>query len=154
MNSITTETVIPVVEVSNSTPRKEVRTPQIKANRKDKTRFKRNKLKDIAFEEYGVRTKQIKKYLNQLGYKLDLRLTAAWDAVVFELRSEIKALQVKLMENVEQSTNEKAEDDKSLDKAPKIIPPVPWRKPPAFNNDIEAMNWYLNENNQRPAESA
>lgn len=67
-----------------------IATPQRKANYNDKGRLRRKDLKDMAFQKYGVKsTAQIKKFLKLLGVKLDLRLTAAWDAVVFELRKSI-----------------------------------------------------------------
>lgn len=69
-----------------------VQTPQRKANYKQKERFRLKDLKEKAFTEYKVSTTgQIKKYLKMLGVSLDLRLTAAWDAVVFELRKNILA---------------------------------------------------------------
>lgn len=70
-----------------------VRTPQRKANYKNKERFRLKDLKRIAFREYGCgSTVHIKCLLQQLGIKLDLRLTSAWDAIVFELRSRLKQL--------------------------------------------------------------
>lgn len=69
-----------------------VHTPQRKANYKDKARFRRVRLKEIAFKEYSVSSNaQIKKYLSVLGVKLDLRLTSAWYVIVHELRYEIFA---------------------------------------------------------------
>lgn len=70
-----------------------VQTPQRKANYKQKERFRLKDLKEKAFREYKVSTTgQIKRYLKKLGVGLDLRLTAAWDAVVFELRKDILVL--------------------------------------------------------------
>ena len=70
-----------------------VRTPQRKAKYHDKARFKLKKLKQIAFNEYGcTSTAQIKRYLKFLKTRLDLRLTAAWQALVFELRNRILAI--------------------------------------------------------------
>lgn len=67
-----------------------VKTPQRKANYKDKTRIRLKDLKDIAFRKYGVNsTAEIKQLLVQLKIKLDLRLSSAWDAICFELKSEI-----------------------------------------------------------------
>lgn len=83
----------PVLKVSNTTSRKYVSTPQRKARYSDKTRLRLKDLKEMAFYYYKVKTtRDIKAYLKRLGIKLDLRLTAAWDAVVFELRAAMLAL--------------------------------------------------------------
>lgn len=75
-----------------ATERKTVRTPQRRANYNDKTRFRRVDLKQIAFKKYSCSSNaQIKNYLKVLGFKLDLRLTAAWVAIVYELGQEIFA---------------------------------------------------------------
>lgn len=148
MHSITSNATVPVVDVVNTTVSRQVRTPQIKANRKDKARFKRKTLKDIAFDEYAVKTKQIKRYLNQLGYKLDLRLTAAWDAVVFELRTEILALQQQLNETKLDLRHNLIESSAPIQAKKKVVPATPKTKPPVFPNDIDAMNWYLISYNQ------
>lgn len=64
-----------------------VRTPQRKAKYSDKTRVRLKDLKSFAFTQCGWKsTQNIKKYLKVLGIKLDLRLTAAWWALVFELK--------------------------------------------------------------------
>lgn len=64
-----------------------IRTPQRKAKYSDKTRVRLKDLKSLAFTQCGWKsTQNIKKYLKVLGIKLDLRLTAAWQALVFELR--------------------------------------------------------------------
>ncbi len=69
-----------------------VKTPQRKANYNDKDRPRRKDLKALAFTKYGCScTKDIKQYLKVLGVKLDLRLTSAWLAVVYELHNEIVA---------------------------------------------------------------
>ena len=62
---------------------------------------------------------EIKKYLQALGIKLDLRLTAAWVAIVFELRNRIKDIKKKL-EVVEQ-LQLKPGDRVIWDKAPAYI---------------------------------
>ena len=70
-----------------------VKTPQRKANYKNKERLRLRDLKRIAFKEYGCSsTSQIKQLLQQLGVKLDLRYTSAWEALVFELRSRLLEL--------------------------------------------------------------
>lgn len=70
-----------------------VKTPQRKANYKNKERLRLKDLKRIAFKQYSCSsTNQIKQLLQQLGVKLDLRLTSAWDALVFELRSRLLEL--------------------------------------------------------------
>lgn len=67
-----------------------VKTPQRKANYHDKTRLRRKDLQEIAFSQCGWKsTANVKKYLKVLGVKLDLRLTSAWDALVFELKPQI-----------------------------------------------------------------
>jgi len=72
--------------------RRQIKTPQRKANYSDKDRPRRKDLKAEAFRKYGCScTPQIKKYLQVLKIKLDLRLTAAWKAIVQELESEIVA---------------------------------------------------------------
>lgn len=64
-----------------------IRTPQRKAKYSDKTRVRLKDLKSFAFTQCGWKsTQNIKKYLKVLGIKLDLRLTAAWRALVFELK--------------------------------------------------------------------
>ena len=64
-----------------------IRTPQRKAKYSDKTRVRLKDLKSFAFTQCGWKsTQNIKKYLKVLGIKLDLRLTAAWWALVFELK--------------------------------------------------------------------
>jgi hypothetical protein len=69
-----------------------VRTPQRKANYNDKDRPRRKDLKAEAFQKYGCScTADVKKYLKVLKIKLDLRLTAAWKAIVRELHNEIVA---------------------------------------------------------------
>jgi len=69
-----------------------VKTPQRKANYNEKDRPRRKDLKAEAFRKYGCScTPQIKKYLKVVGIKLDLRLTAAWKAIVRELENEIVA---------------------------------------------------------------
>lgn len=73
--------------------RRVIRTPQRKANYNDKARLRRVELKRIAYADYNCTSiEQIKNYLRFLGIRLDLRLTAAWDALVFELRQEILAV--------------------------------------------------------------
>lgn len=67
-----------------------IRTPQRKADLKDKTRIRLKTLKNIALDEYGcTSTAQIKKLLQKLGIRLDLRLSSAWNAIVWELRSQL-----------------------------------------------------------------
>lgn len=69
-----------------------VRTPQRKANYNDKDRPRRKDLKAEAFQKYSCScTADVKKYLKVLKIKLDLRLTAAWKAIVRELHNEIVA---------------------------------------------------------------
>lgn len=92
MYSTKTPTISPVVEVSNATGFKTVRTPQVKANPKDKGRLRLKDLKNAVLSCYKLVTKELKKYIQQLGYFLDLRLTAAWEAVQFEIRPELDAL--------------------------------------------------------------
>lgn len=74
-----------------TTPRR-IYTPQRRANYNDKGRFRRADLKQIAFRKYKCNSSsQIKSYLKVLKIKLDLRLTAAWVAIVYELGQEILA---------------------------------------------------------------
>ena len=85
----TSTTCVSVAELSY---RLIIQTPQRKANYKDTNRPRRKDLKAKAFLKYGCSsTQEIKKYLKVLGIKLDLRLTAAWKAIVRELESQIKA---------------------------------------------------------------
>ena len=70
-----------------------VRTPQRKANYRDKERIRRKRLREIALEEYRCyTTADVKRLLRILGVNLDLRLSSAWDAVVFELRPWLLAI--------------------------------------------------------------
>jgi hypothetical protein len=85
----TSTTCVSVAELSY---RLIIQTPQRKANYKDRNRPRRKDLKKEAFLKYScTATSDIKKYLKVLGIKLDLRLTAAWKAIVRELESQIKA---------------------------------------------------------------
>lgn len=70
----------------------EVHTPQRKAKYSDRSRIRLKDIKRTALRDIGCSSStEIKKYLQALGIKLDLRLTAAWVAIVFELRNRIKA---------------------------------------------------------------
>lgn len=74
-----------------SAPRR-IYTPQRRANYNDKGRFRRADLKQIALRKYNCNSSsQIKSYLKVIKIKLDLRLTAAWVAIVYELGEEILA---------------------------------------------------------------
>lgn len=67
-----------------------VYTPQRRANYNDKARLRRKDLKEVAFKTCGWKsTANIKKYLKVLGTNLDLRLTSAWNALLYELKSYI-----------------------------------------------------------------
>lgn len=69
-----------------------VRTPQRRADYSNKTRLKRKDLREVAFKTCGWgTTANIKKYLSLLGIRLDLRLTSAWDALIYELKHYIDA---------------------------------------------------------------
>ena len=82
----------PVATTLTTCDRPTIQTPQRKANYNDKNRPRRKDLKKEAFLKYScASTSDIKKYLKVLGIKLDLRLTAAWKAIVRELESQIKA---------------------------------------------------------------
>lgn len=67
-------------------------TPQRRADYRNKTRLRRKDLKEVAFKSCGWgSTANIKKYLSLLGIRLDLRLTSAWDALIYELKHYIDA---------------------------------------------------------------
>lgn len=69
-----------------------VRTPQRRANYSNKARLRRKDLKELAFKTCGWKsTANIKKYLKVLGINLDLRLTSAWDALVYEIKHAVDA---------------------------------------------------------------
>lgn len=80
-------------QVSQIAPeQRKVKTPQRKANYKNKARLRLKDLKEIALREYGCKSSaDIKKLLLAIRVKLDLRLTSAWDAIVYELRHELLA---------------------------------------------------------------
>ena len=79
-----------------------VHTPQRRANYNDKSRLKRGDLQESAFKYLGLgvelnrrqKTAIIKKKLHILGIKLDLRLTSAWDAIVFELLPALRIVEI------------------------------------------------------------
>lgn len=69
-----------------------VYTPQRRANYNDKARLRRKDLKEVAFKTCGWKsTANIKKYLLVLSINLDLRLTSAWDALVYEIKHAVDA---------------------------------------------------------------
>lgn len=73
--------------------KKQVSTPQRKARYSDKHRIRLKDAKSWALRRSGCsNTAEIKKYLNILGKKLDLRLTSAWVAIYKELAGAIKTL--------------------------------------------------------------
>ena len=75
----------------------EVHTPQRKAKYSDRSRIRLKDIKRAALRDIGCSSSgEIKKYLQALRIKLDLRLTAAWVAIVFELRNQIKDVKEKL----------------------------------------------------------
>lgn len=68
-------------------------TPQRRARYSDKQRIRLKDAKKWAFQRSGCSsTAEIKKYLQVLGQKLDLRLTSAWLAIVRELAIAINNL--------------------------------------------------------------
>lgn len=70
-----------------------LKTPQRRARYSDKQRIRLKDAKKWAFERTGCNnTAEIKKYLQLLGKKLDLRLTSAWLAIVRELASLVNNL--------------------------------------------------------------
>lgn len=118
--------------VATTTPlcdRPVICTPQRKANYNDKARLRRKDLKEIAFNQCGWKsTANVKKYLKVLGLKLDLRLTSAWVALLYELKHQVDAA--------------KAIVD-ALEK-PQVTTKM--QEPPlVFSTEEEAMNYYLNK---------
>ncbi len=110
-----------------------VSTPQRKARYSDKNRERLKDVKNKALLLCGCRdTAEIKQRLKVLGIKLDLRLTAAWIAIVKELKHLIANLAI-----MERKAETPTPDIK---KVPRVKPV----KPPTFDNDIDAMNWVLN----------
>jgi len=70
-----------------------LKTPQRRARYSDKQRIRLKDAKKWAFERTGCsNTAEIKKYLQLLGKKLDLRLTSAWLAIVRELATLVNNL--------------------------------------------------------------
>lgn len=70
-----------------------VRTPQRKAKYHDKTRVRLCDIKMIALRDCKCSdTTEMKRRLKILGINLDLRLTAAWIAIAWELQHQIKAV--------------------------------------------------------------
>lgn len=69
-----------------------IKTPQRRARYSDKQRIRLKDAKKWAFQRSGCSsTAEIKKYLQVLGQKLDLRLTSAWLAIVRELAIAINS---------------------------------------------------------------
>lgn len=70
-----------------------VRTPQRKAKYHDKTRIRKANIKAIALRETRCHdAAEMKQRLKKLGINLDLRLTAAWIAIAWELKERIAKL--------------------------------------------------------------
>lgn len=70
-----------------------VRIPQRKAKYHDKTRVRLANIKAIALRDCKCSgTAEMKRRLRILGISLDLRLTAAWIAIGWELQDRIKAI--------------------------------------------------------------
>ena len=75
----------------------EVHTPQRKAKYSDRSRIRLKDIKRTALRDIGHRfSAEVKKYLQALGIKLDLRLTAAWVAIAFFCHSGESIMRIKL----------------------------------------------------------
>lgn len=125
-----------------------VLTPQTKTKYSDKTRERRKDLKELALKYCRCSdTKQIKQRLKKLNIHLDLRLTAAWRAIVNELQWVINGESMPgsdIIYKVE-GTNQATEPEKR--KVPSFFKPSPEvlaSKPTHFANDFDAMTWYIN----------
>lgn len=80
---------------SENAANKPLRTIQRKAKYHDKNRIRYQEMKNMALRSCGcTSSKQVKKYLQRLGYNLDLRLTAAWIAIFRELAPQIEQLKI------------------------------------------------------------
>ena len=87
------------IATTSTSVKTKVHTPQRKAKYSDRSRIRLKDIKRTALRDVGCSSSaEIKKYLQALGIKLDLRLTAAWVAIVFELRNRIKAVKEKLVD--------------------------------------------------------
>lgn len=81
------------IATTTTSSKTEVHTPQRKARYNDPSRIRLKDIKRAALRDIGCSSSaEMKKYLQASGIKLDLRLTAAWVAIVFELRDRIKAV--------------------------------------------------------------
>lgn len=90
MYSTKNPAVTPLIQVSNTTERRYVSTPQRKARYNDKDRVRLKDIKAIALKKCcASSTYEIKQRLISLGIKLDLRLTAAWVAIASELSDSL-----------------------------------------------------------------
>ncbi|HCF26735.1 MAG TPA: hypothetical protein DEV81_05900 [Cyanobacteria bacterium UBA11049] len=80
---------------SQNATNKPLRTIQRKAKYHDKNRIRYQEMKKMALRSCGcTSSKEVKKYLQRLGYNLDLRLTAAWMGIFRELAPQIEQLKI------------------------------------------------------------
>ncbi len=115
-----------------------VHTPQRKARYSDKYRIKRKDIKIIALKYCGCQnTAQMKEKLSAVGIKLDLRLTAAWIAIAWELQWLINGDNEPPFCSI---SPVELEPELTVVNAP----PLEAVEPPVFNSDIDEMNWVLN----------
>lgn len=133
MHSYFTAKNLSIATTSPSCDRIVIRTPQRKANKNDKTRVRLKVIKAIALRDCKCsNSAQMKRRLRKLGISLDLRLSAAWLAIVelqWLLRGEDRPLaaSIKPQQQIEKP----------------ILRLVPPNKPVISDSDIAAMNYYL-----------
>lgn len=111
-----------------------IRTPQRKANRNDKTRVRLKVIKAIALRDCKCsNSAEMKRRLRKLGISLDLRLSAAWLAIVDELQW--------LLGGEDHPLAASTKPQQQIQKP--ILRLVPPNKPVISESDIAAMNYYL-----------
>lgn len=125
-----------IATTSSNCKRQPLRIPAKKAKYSDKARVKLADIKRIALRECECKdTSEMKRRLRVLNIKADLRYTATWIAIAWELQPLIASL---------------SEQDPA-DRSCHELPALPTKKslhnsskqPPQFSCDEEAMNYYL-----------
>lgn len=111
-----------------------IRTPQRKIDKNDKTRVRLKVIKAIALRDCKCSNSvEMKRRLRKLGISLDLRLSAAWLAIVNELQWLLGGEDHPLAASIKPQQQIKKP-------ALKIISTT---KPAISESDIAAMNYYL-----------
>jgi hypothetical protein len=122
----TSLSTLPIATSKSNCDRRILQTRQQKARYNDKYRVRRADIKAIALRECKCAdTAEMKRRLKILGVKLDLRLTSAWIAIVWELQNDLLALAEKRLDIEDFSEEKKACPIKVGDR-------VFWKNAPAY----------------------